>query len=83
MQYLVSGYKSGAIAVWDLQKYKLEKLITDVHSSDIMGARIFHITDENVINIISAEVKGPVRLIEISSKSFFGGLNPSKVEIYQ
>jgi hypothetical protein len=48
-----------------------------------MGAKIFHITDENVINIISAEVRGPVRLIEISSKSFFGGLNHSKVEIYQ
>jgi len=31
-----------------------------------MGAKIFHITDENVINIISAEMKGPVRLIEIS-----------------
>ncbi len=83
MQYLVSGYKSGAIAVWDLQKYKLEKIINDVHTSEIMGAKIFHITDENVINIISAEVTGPVRLIEISSKSFFGGLNHTKVEIYQ
>lgn len=79
---MVSGYKSGAIALWDIRNYKLEKIINDVHSSEVMSAKIFHITDENVINIVSAEVKGPVKLIEISQRSFFGGLNHSKIDIY-
>lgn len=78
----MSGYKSGSIALWDIRNYKLLKIINDVHATEVMSAKIFHITDENVINIVSAEVKGPVKLIEISERSFFGGLNHSKIDIY-
>ena len=45
MQYLVAGYKSGAVALWDLKTYKLEKLMPDVHETEVTGAKIYHITD--------------------------------------
>ena len=36
----------------------------DVHETEVTGAKIYHITDENVINIVSAEAKGRVYKVE-------------------
>jgi len=33
MSYLVSGYKSGSVALWDMKSYKLVKILNDVHTS--------------------------------------------------
>jgi WD40 repeat protein len=83
MQYLVAGYKSGAVALWDLRTYKLEKLMPDVHETEVTGAKIYHITDENIINIVSAEAKGRVYKVEVSYKGFFSGTTYTKVSLYE
>jgi WD40 repeat protein len=46
MLYLVAGYKSGAIALWDMKNYTLGRLITDAHTSEITGARIYNYTED-------------------------------------
>jgi hypothetical protein len=33
MAYVVSGYQSGAIVLWDMKTYKLVKIMKEVHSS--------------------------------------------------
>lgn len=46
MSYLVSGYKSGAVALWDMKSYKLVKILNDVHTSEIVSIKIY-IVDED------------------------------------
>lgn len=41
--FLISGYKNGGIALWDLQKYKLLRYISDCHASEVVNAKIYHI----------------------------------------
>lgn len=82
-QYLLAGYKKGTLALWDLSKYKLLKLMDDVHDSEVTGAKIFHITDEGVVNIVSCEDQGRVRLVEVSVKGFFGNISYNKNSLFE
>ena len=72
--YLISGYKKGYIALWDLVKYKFLKLISDVHASDITNAKIYHMTENETLYAVSAEDNGAVCHIEFGRKGIFGGM---------
>ena len=66
MLYLCAGYINGAIAVWDLTTSKLEKIITDVHVSEVISAKIFDLNiEDNSISIISMEINGPIQNTKI------------------
>jgi len=38
---LVSGYKKGNIALWDLEKAKLIKISQTIHASDVVCVNIY------------------------------------------
>lgn len=40
MHYLLAGYKNGYVALWDINANKLEKLMTDIHESDVTVVKI-------------------------------------------
>jgi len=40
--FLVSGYKNGQIAMWDLVSYKLLKVIHDLHKTDVTNSKIYY-----------------------------------------
>jgi hypothetical protein len=71
---LISGYKKGVIALWDLVKYKLLRVVTDSHSTDITNAKIYHMSDDETLYAVTAEEQGCVCLIEFGKKSFLGGI---------
>ena len=35
MQYLVAGYKSGAVALWNIKNVLLEKVMPNIHESEV------------------------------------------------
>lgn len=57
MKWLVAGYRSGTVALWDVQNYKLEKLIRDEHKSEVTNVKIYFVGDtkKKEINIVTAE----------------------------
>lgn len=55
----------------------------DVHDSEVTSAKIYNVSDENVISIVTAEAKGRVCLIEVSYGGFFTGTTFTKVVLYE
>lgn len=53
--YLISGYKKGIIALWDLVKYKLLRIVTDAHLTDITIAKIYYINEDETLFAVTAE----------------------------
>jgi len=43
--FLLSGYRGGQLALWDLVGYKLIKMIADLHKSDVINAKIYFIDE--------------------------------------
>jgi WD40 repeat protein len=75
---LISGYKGGGIALWDLLEYKLLKYIPNHHESDVTKVRIYLVNNTaSNISLLSSEDTGAVRLTEITKKPIFGGYNVS------
>lgn len=58
--FLISGYKKGQVALWDLVKYKLMRVVTDTHTSDITNAKIYYMTEDETLYAVSAEDNGSV-----------------------
>jgi len=48
-KYLISGYKKGTLAIWNMVEYKLTKIVEDVHATEVTSAKIYNITPEEVI----------------------------------
>ena len=72
--YLISGYKGGQIALWDLVKYKLLKYVNEMHGSEVIQTKIYHVTpDEETVFALSSEDSGQVHQMEFQKKSFLGG----------
>lgn len=71
--FLISGYKKGQVALWDLITYKLVRVIPEVHSSDVTNAKIYHIDPSENIYAVSSEDQGKVQLIRFNKKNFLGG----------
>ncbi len=53
--YLMSGYRGGQVALWDLVNYKLIKMIPDLHQSEVINAKIYFMDDADSIYAVSAE----------------------------
>ena len=58
--FLLSGYKGGQIALWDLVNYKLIKVVVDLHTSDVINAKIFDMDEQENLYALSAEDTGRV-----------------------
>jgi len=49
------------LALWNLKTFKLEKIINDIHESEVVGAKIYQISeDRSSMGLISIEKNGPV-----------------------
>ena len=48
-KYLLSGYKKGTLALWDMVSYLLVKIIEEAHVTEVTSAKIYNITPEEVI----------------------------------
>jgi len=60
------------LALWDLEKYSLIKIVTNIHESSVVNAKIFKIGNDDSVFAISAEDKGCVQVIDFVRKSFLG-----------
>ncbi len=56
--YLLAGYKSGALVVWDVKTAQVYKIMRNIHSSEVVGASIYSQIES--IGIVSVEANGPV-----------------------
>lgn len=71
---MISGYKNGGIALWDLMDYKLLKHIPRVHTSEITNLKFYSISaTSNQISLVSCEDAGAVIKTEIHRRAIFGG----------
>jgi hypothetical protein len=70
---MLSGYKDGGLALWDLLEYKLLKYIPNHHASEITNAKFVSVELNGKILAVTSEDKGAVRWIEISKRAIFGG----------
>lgn len=85
MRWLVAGYKSGALALWDLTSYKLEKFMPDVHETEVTGAKVYFVGEDKKteVLIVSAEASGKVKLVEVKDKGYFRGTGYTKTALYE
>ena len=66
-QFLVAGFRNGAILLWDLKKWITIKLITNAHSTAVIALKFLK---NQKLSIISSDDSGNVSNIELT-KSFF------------
>lgn len=71
--FLLSGYKGGEVALWDLVGYKLIKVIAGLHKTDVINAKIYYMDEQETIYSLSAEDAGMVQFIKFNKKNFLGG----------
>jgi hypothetical protein len=62
--YLVSGYLSGKIVLWDIDKCTVLKAVTDAHSKAITAISFWK--DSGISNVISIDLKGVVNSLSFS-----------------
>ena len=71
---LLAGYMNGYIALWDLDKSKCKKVINNQHTNMVLSCKFLHIGN-NVYDIISSDLGGNVKKINISEGYFFTSVN--------
>lgn len=59
-EFLISGYKKGQVALWDLISYKLLRVVTDIHASDVVNTKIYHVDENENLYAVSSEDVGRV-----------------------
>ena len=73
--FLLSGYKKGQVGLWDLINYKLLRYIQDIHTSEVVNAKIYHMDEGENLYAVSAEDTGRVQLLRFNKKTLLGGYN--------
>ena len=84
--YLLAGYKKGTLVLWDSSKYKIAHVMKDVaknEASEFTAVKILYVTDKDVINIVTAEESGRVRLVHISKGSLFSSFSHKANSLYE
>jgi len=71
--FLISGYRGGQVALWDLVGYKLIKIAPDPHTTEVINAKIYHMDDNETLLAVSSEESGRVQHLKFTKKSFLGG----------
>ena len=80
MEYLIAGYESGALALFDMRTYKLVKIMKEIHYSQVLSAKIITVNEEkHQVETVSVEIGngGIVSYAKFSTKGLF---NSSKME---
>ena len=81
---LLSGYKNGSVALWDLLEYKLLKFIPNLHDTEVSVVRIYEVSSKGgSIRALTAEDQGGVRHLEINKKAIFGGYNHTSEYLFK
>ena len=89
--YMISGYKNGFIALWDIKSGKCEKILKDEYVVDktgvlcILALKFLSQSKQNNFSFISSDGRGYVNKITIS-ENFFGwvsGLNVTVTSLIQ
>jgi hypothetical protein len=58
--------------------------VPDAHETEVTGAKIFHVSEtKKEIQIVSAEMTGKVKTIEIKDQGFFRGTTYTKTALYE
>lgn len=57
---MISGYRGGQVALWDLIGYKLLKIAPDPHTTEVINAKIYHMDDNETLFAVSSEESGRV-----------------------
>ena len=69
IDYLVSGYMNGYIALWELSTPKCVKLITDEHEDSIIAIKFIKVRNKEY-EMISSDLAGVVKKITVSEGFF-------------
>ena len=83
--YVLAGYKKGALVLWDSAKFKIAHVMKDVaknDKSDFSMVKILFTSDRNELNIVTAEESGRIRLVHIT-KTLFGGYSHKSNSLYE
>ena len=56
--FLISGYKKGQVALWNLIDYKLIKFIADIHKTEVINAKIYYMDEQENLYAVSSEDSG-------------------------
>ena len=57
-KYMVSGYKRGTLVLWDMVTLLKVKIMDDVHTAEILTAKIYLRFGEAMVHIISSDCSG-------------------------
>ena len=80
---MMSGYKGGGLALWDLLEYKLLKYIPRVHSSEVTNIKFYSISaTSSQIFLVSCEDLGAVLKTEIHRRAIFGGYTCTHEQLF-
>jgi WD40 repeat protein len=81
---LLSGYKNGSVALWDLLEYKLLKYIPSLHDTEVSVVKIYEVLNNGgSIKAVTSEDQGGVRHLEINKKAIFGGYNHTSEYLFK
>ena len=84
--YLLAGYKKGTLVLWDSSKYKMAHMMKDVAKNEhceFTQVKILYQTSTGVINIVTAEESGRVRLVHVSKGNFFSSFSHKANSLYE
>lgn len=61
LDYLLAGYESGAVALFDMNTYKLIKINNEIHGSKVLAAKIYFVDEvKHTVRFLSMEMDGAV-----------------------
>ena len=78
IEFLIAGYMNGFIALWDLGYGKCKKLITNQHSDLILACKFLKIQN-SVYDILSSDLSGVIKNINISEGYFFTSVTAEEI----
>ena len=84
--YLLAGYKKGTLVLWDSSKYKMAHIMKDVaknETCEFTQVKLLFITETNVINIVTAEMSGRVRLVHVTKGGIFSSFSHRANSLYE
>jgi WD40 repeat protein len=84
--YLLAGYKKGTLVLWDASKYKMAHIMRDVaknENSEFTQVKILAESESGVLNIVTSEESGRVRLVHVSKGNFFSSFSHKANSLYE
>ena len=82
----MAGYKKGTLVLWDASKYKMAHIMRDVaknENSEFTQVKILAESESGVLNIVTSEESGRVRLVHVSKGNFFSSFSHKANSLYE